>query len=150
MNTRQRLIAHIRQPQGLFQLIGLTACIAIFVAQMQEGPPAEGEALALTIGNQALPEQLFGGLVSDPAVFSGSVFVALVFAIFAAALVMATWGRRRSVRTRISLAAVQMLIGVLVSNDLLLVLAAQLPIMFRPRAALLGLAMQSLGMVIAW
>lgn len=126
------------------------ACTAVFLAHLQEGTRAEPDPMHLIISSQALLVRLFGGLVPNPDILVGLPFTVCVFAFFVVALVVATGGRPPSGRAKALVVSAQLLIGLLFNNDLLLVLAAQLPIIYRTEVALRWLLLQSAGMVLTW
>lgn len=133
-----------------FQAAGLVACIAVFFTHLQEGASAVPDATQLTMSHQALVARLLGWLVPDPAIFASLPFTVLMFSGFAGAMLAATWRRQGSDLARAVLVSCQLLIGVLFSNDLLLILAAQLPVVYRTPVALRWLILQTVGMVLAW
>ncbi len=147
-SSLQRLKLHLLHPKGMFQVVGLIACYGIFVAHLQDRQPTGGEALPLTIGNQALLDQLLQWI--GPQLQSPTISASALFLLFAALLVALTWHGQRNFPGKFLLIGLQMLIGLLYNNDLLLLLAAQLPIVLRRRHAMACLGIQTIGMILVW
>lgn len=141
----------LRQPRDMFPFVGTLACFALYVGHLQEVRSTDpNDAAGLVISDQLLVSRMFAWLPVDPAFFSGPIFVSLIFLVFIAALIFVTHTRTRNNRLAAILVALQIMIGVLVNNDLLLIVAAQLPLIFRLPQALLWMLMQSIGIMAAW
>jgi hypothetical protein len=131
-----RLARHFRQPNGLFQVAGTVGVAAIFIGHLRDQPVDDSFSAPLTMANQDLFGRLFASLAGEPGFSAGFAFASLMFLIFTAALLVVTSGRQRLRRIVVPLVFVQLCIGLLYNNDLLLVLAAQYPILFLTRHAL--------------
>ncbi len=142
------LSQHFFQPKGMFQLLGLVACYGIYIAHLQDQAPADGDDQPLTIGNQVIIDQLLSWLRLEG--FSPTFLTGLIFMVFAATLMIVTWHGQRQFASKNLLIMLQMSIGLLYNNDLLLLLAAQYPIVTTRKTALLLLGVQTIGMIAVW
>ncbi len=137
-------------PVNVFQLAGLVACLAIYAAHLQELVSTTSDPDNLTMGSQAMVSRLLGWAVPDPSVFTGMIFTNLVFAAFVLAMMTVTRSGNGAGFRASLLVGLQVTIGVLVNNDLLLLVAAQLPFVFRLRRAIFWMIVQSAGMALVW
>lgn len=144
----QRIRRHLLHPSGLFQIVGLIACIGVYVAHLHDQVPGGGEALPLTVGNLGLPQQILKGLGLP--IIGDIASSTLLFVMFALAMLVATSRGQRALPGKAALVLCQMVIGLIHNNDLLLLLAAQLPVVMHLRRALIFLGVQSIGLVLVW
>ncbi|SEA66069.1 sensor histidine kinase [Alkalimonas amylolytica] len=138
-----------RQPKNVFKIIGILACIAIYVAQIQHSSGDRMSNHDLTIGSQGIVNQLLGRLFDESVSYQSPYVMAVIFGVFVACLFFIT-GRRRPGKLTGALVVLQILIGLLVTNDLLLIVAAQLPFVYALPKALLWMVGQSAGMFLLW
>lgn len=136
---------HFTHPAGMFQVVGSLACLGVYLSHM-EVPRKQG--LPLTAGSLGIADAVAEAIGLHSA--GSSVISAVLFAIFALALLAATSRGQGDFPGKRALILVQMVIGLIHNNDLLLLLAAQLPIVLKRRTALTFLVVQSLGLVIIW
>lgn len=135
-------------PTGLFRAICLIACVAIYVLdRVQEALSTENE-LILTLSGETLVRQWFGDTVAT-LIFSEAL-VLTGFVIFVAAFCLATAPHAyRQSRTRWVLAA-QIGIGLMFNEELLLIVAAQLPFLYPLSLAFSWLLAQALLKALLW
>ncbi|MDO8907558.1 MAG: sensor histidine kinase [Pseudohongiella sp.] len=143
--------SRINRPKNLFQFAGILACMAVYVGDLQEVVDTDpNDPAGLVIKDHGLVSRLLSWSSIDPAVFSGTGFISFVFVVFVASLIFVTHTGTRNSKLTPILVTVQILAGVLVNNDLLLIVAAQLPLIFRLPRALLWLFLQTVGIMVAW
>ncbi len=148
LSPLRRIRRHLLHPSGLFQLVGSVACLGVYIAHLQDQAVSGGEALPLTVGNLGLPEQILRALGLP--IMGPNEVSALLFALFAVAMFVATSRGQRPLPAKSALILGQMVIGLIHNNDLLLLLAAQLPVALSWRRALIFLGVQSIGLVFVW
>lgn len=135
-------------PTGLFRAICLIACAAIYVLdRIREALSTEND-LILTLSGETLVRQWLGDTVAR-LIFSEALVLA-GFVIFAVAFCLATAPHAyRQSRTSWVL-AVQIGIGLMFNEELLLIVAAQLPFLYPLPLAFAWLLAQALLKALLW
>jgi len=135
-------------PTGLFRAICLIACVAIYVlGRMREALSTENE-LILTLSGETLARQWLGDTVTTLIYSEALVLAGFVIFVAAFCLVMAPYAYSKS-RTPWVL-SVQIGIGLMFNEELLLIVAAQLPFLYPLRLAFAWLLAQALLKVLLW
>ncbi|MFN3882596.1 MAG: sensor histidine kinase [Nitrincola lacisaponensis] len=144
----QAFVRFFASPTGLFRAICLLACVAIYVlGRMREALSAENDMI-LTLSGETLARQWLGDAVT--ALIFSEAFVLAAFVIFVVAfcMVMAPYAYRHSRTPRVL--TVQIAIGLMFNEELLLIVAAQLPFLYPLPKAFVWLLAQALLKVLLW
>ncbi|MFC7369009.1 sensor histidine kinase [Vreelandella zhaodongensis] len=135
-------------PTGLFRAICLIACVAIYALhRIREALSTENE-LILTLSGETLARQWLSDAVATLIFSETSVLAGFVIFVAAFCLAMAPYAYRQS-RTPWVL-AVQIGIGLIFNEELLLIVAAQLPFLYPLPLAFTWLLTQALLKALLW
>ncbi|MDX5432348.1 MAG: sensor histidine kinase [Halomonas sp.] len=145
---RHALVRFFVSSTGLFRAICLVACAAIYVMHRVHDELAVAEELVLTLSGETLVRQWLGDVVAG-LLFSEAMVMA-GFVAFAAAFCLATAPHAyRLARTRWLLVA-QISIGLLINEELLLIVAAELPFLYPLAKAFAWLLVQAALKSLLW
>lgn len=132
----------------LFRGVGLIACATIYVMHRVHEELASEDELTLVLNGETLVRQWLGDTIAG-LLFSDTLVVA-GFVVFAVAFCLATAPNAyRQPRTRWLLVA-QIAIGLVINEELLLIVAAQLPFLYPLPLAFAWLLAQALLKALLW
>ncbi|MFQ3788721.1 sensor histidine kinase [Halomonas sp. A29] len=148
LRGREALMRFFVSPTGLFRAICLIACAAIYVMHRVHEELATEDDTTLVLSGETLVRQWFGDAVA--ALLFSEALVMAGFVVFAVAFCLATAPHAyRHARTH-WLLVTQIAIGLLVNEELLLIVAAELPFLYSLPKAFTWLLAQAALKSLVW